>query len=167
MSVLEKFKASQPKEFVYGRISKFTQAPETSKDKLYLWKNFVDRVFEEKAVDYLIKDIDEKCAFLWQPSVKNFWDYVKQHELVIYDYISPALRGLLLEPSCLWVPRAVVYDVDAAFELYQSTYRDSALSAKKRYLRQLEEFNELLRYNSGNTSPWFVRNLLSKNTLPF
>lgn len=166
MSVLEKFKASQPKEFVCGRISKFTQSPKTSKDKIYLWKNFVDYVFEEKAIECLIKDIDEKCAFLWQPSVTNFWDYVKQHELVIYDYISPALRGLLLEPGCLWIPRAVVYDADMAFDLYQATYRDSGVSPRKRYIRQMEEFNELLKYNAGDKAPWFVRNMLHKNTLP-
>lgn len=165
MSVLEKFKATQPREFIYGRISKFTQSAKEATDKLYLWQNFVDYATEKTAVNYLVKDTDEDCAFLWRPTIKNFWDYVRQYELLIYDYISPSIRGLLIKPGSLWVPKAVVYDADAAFELYQTTYRDSAITSQKRYMRQLSEFNDILQYNSAVNKPWFVRSILTKNTL--
>lgn len=164
MSVLNKFKTTQPKEFVYGRLSKLTQAPRESTDRLYLWQNFVDYATERVAADYLVNDTVEDCCFLWQPSVKNFWEYVRQHDLLIYDYISPALRGLLIRTGELWIPKAVVYDVDAAFDLYRATYRDSAMGEQKRYFRQMSEFNNLLQYNTKQESPWFVKSLLNKNT---
>lgn len=163
-SVLEKFKIAQPKEFVYGRLSKLNQTFYDNCNKLYLWQNLVDYTDEKTAADLLIKDTDEICFLLWRPSVNNFWRYVKQHDLRIYDFISPALMGLLLKPGELWTPKAVVYDVDMAFELYQSTYRDSALTEQKRRLRQFEEFNELLQYNAAPDMPWFVRSLLTKYT---
>jgi hypothetical protein len=154
---LSKFKLSQPKEFVYGRVRKFTDLVNKSGEKVYQFSNLVDVINSQKAAEVISVPQEEECFFLWKPSVNNFWKYVQKHQLVIYDYISPSLIGLVIKSGNMWKPEGVAYDVDKAFELYQATYRDSALSRQKRLLKQLDEFNQLLKFVDATNSPWFIR----------
>ena len=162
MSVFTKFESIEPKEFVWAKLNKFNQTPDTRTPLLYEWENFVNFAGPQKAIEILTEPQDDEGYFLWKPSVINFWKYVKKHNLVIYDHLSPAIIGFVIKTGGLWHPEAVVYDIDVAFDAYRKTYRDSAMKESKRLFKQLNEFDDIVWYKHVTASPWFCRLYTSK-----